>query len=215
MPYDHPNLEELLAPTRNSITGDRKVIRVKDIPVRPTRTWDISEFGWLIKTRRQRCEAGLDKVVEPVALVAFMETVPVLSPTRRWSLIEHSAGGHLSSSLRMVATTLDLKRDVQEHLTAMVRHFCCHKEGWWSPDTTLLDDLFEYRRWITDIGLDCNNWYTYRYLQEAFYPADLSQAAINAIAEEPFDLDSLLGEPKPLGGIEGYAIIAVLAENSD
>lgn len=215
MPYDHPNIEELLAPSRNSIAGDGKVIWVRDIPVQPTRTWDIPEFGWPIKTRRRRGEAGLEKVIEPVALIAFMESVPVLSPTRRWSLIEHSAGGHMCASLRMVATTLALKTEAKQHLTAMVRNFCCHKESWWSADTTLLDDLFEYRRWINNIGLDCNKWYTYRYLQEAFYPADLSQAAIDAIVDEPFDLDSLLSKPELLGSIEDRAIISILAENSD
>ena len=115
----------------------------------------------------------------------------------------------------MIATTIELKGTARAHFTAMVRHFWCHKNGWWDTGTTQLDDLFEYRRWLNEAGLDCNEFNNYRRLQEAFYPIDLTQPHLDAIMEDSFDLDSLVVEPKAWDSLGDQAVLAILSENSD
>jgi hypothetical protein len=150
--------------------------------------------------------------MQVAAFVAFMDRVPVLADQYPWCLLDHQAGGNACKHQRFVGSRVLLKPEIEIEFIEIAKSWYDSQLGW---DLPCLSELTKYRSQLQKIGLDCNRSNTFKYLMEGLYPVDLSQAVIDQVCVQPFSLESLLGSPRPYGSIEHYAILAVIAPNSD
>jgi hypothetical protein len=146
------------------------------------------------------------------AFVAFMDRVPVLADQYPWCLLDHQAAGNACRHQRFVGSRVLLKPEIEIKFVEIAKSSYDSQLGW---DLPSLSELVAYRSQLHEIGLDCNSSSTFKYLMEGLYPIDVSQSVIDQVCLQPFSLDSLLGSPRPYGSIEHYAILAVIAPNSD
>jgi hypothetical protein len=146
------------------------------------------------------------------AFVAFMARVPVLTDKYAWCLLDHQAAGHACSHQRFVGSRALLKPEIETKLVAIAKSWYDSQLGW---DLPCLAELVKYKSQLQAIGLDCNSSHTFKYLMEGLYPIDLSQSVIDQVCQQPFSLEDMLGNPRPYGSIEHYAILVVIAPNSD
>jgi hypothetical protein len=171
-------------------------------------TMDPPVLDWL----GVRSPADIPQRMRVAAFVAFMERVPVLADQYPWCLLDHQAAGNACRHLRFVGSRVLLKPEIELKFVEIAKSWYDSQLGWHLP---CLSELVKYRSQLQGIGLDCNSSGTFKFLMEALYPIDLSQSVIDQVCLQPFSLESLLGSPRPYGSIENYAILAVIAPNSD
>jgi hypothetical protein len=209
------DIETVLAPPRRHGTFDQKVISIthhfRDVHWESTSNPPVSE--WLGNADLSNSNEPFMQSAKIAAFVAFLDRIPVLASGHSWSLLEHQAGGVACLHRSFVGRRLLLKPRVEFELLKIADY-------WYDQDRIRgfeqsLDVLMEYRAQLQQIGLDCNLPGTYRYLTEAFYPADLSQDLIDHICLRPFPLESTLGTPRPYGNVEYMAVLLFIAPNSD
>jgi hypothetical protein len=225
MTVDCTKIETMLAPVRKVESYDNQMISLRSIgnPLVPDRVKACSAIKWTSTSEppisdwlgiAESCLSH-DEVMHGMrvaAFVAFMDFVPVLADGHPWCLLDHQAAGHACRHVRFVARRVLLNEETEFGCLRIATHWYNKQLGW---DLPSLDSLIEYRSQLKQIGLDCNCSKTYRHLMEGFYPVDLSQGLIDRICLQPFALNSILGEPRPYGNIDGYAILAIVAPNSD
>jgi hypothetical protein len=223
------NIESVLAPLRKFDPFDNRMISLRSIgfadnPFEPperrkawaavkwTDTSDPPISEWLGITENASSHDDALRNMRVAAFIGFMDFVPVLADGHPWCLLDHQTAGHACSHVRFVARHVLLNAEIEFEWLRIAAHWYNQQLGW---DLPALGSLIEYRAQLQRIGLDCNSSKTYRYLKEGFYPVDLSQDVMDRICLRSFGLDSMLGEPRPYGRIEHYAILAIVAPNSD
>jgi hypothetical protein len=159
-----------------------------------------------------RSPADIPERMRVAAFVAFMARVPVLADNYSWCLLDHQAAGNACRHQRFVGSRVLLKPEIENKFVDIAKSWYDSQLGW---DLPSLSELIKYRSQLQEIGLDCNSSDTFKYLMEGLYPIDLSQSVIDQVCLQPFLLEEMLGSPRPYGNIEGYAILVVIAPNSD
>ncbi|MEA2818899.1 MAG: hypothetical protein QOJ86_903 [Bradyrhizobium sp.] len=180
--------------------------------LRWTETMDPPVSEWLGDGDGVSSHADARQRMRIAAFVAFMARVPVLSDHYPWCLLDHQAAGNSCRHQRFVGSRVLLKPEIEIKCLDIARSWYDSQLGW---DLPCLSELTKYRSQLREIGLDCNSSNTFKYLMEGLYPIDLSQSVIDQVCLQPFSLESLLGSPRPYGSIEHYAILVVIAPNSD
>lgn len=183
-------------------------LRSAEAALRWADTMDPPVSDWL----GVRSPADIPQRMRVAAFVAFMDRVPVLADEYPWCLLDHQAAGNACRHPRFVGSRVVLKPEIEIKFVEIAKFWYDSQLGWHLPS---LSELVKYRSQLQEIGLDCNSSATFKYLMEGLYPIDLSQSVIDQVCLQPFSLESLLGSPRPYGRIEHYAILAVIAPNSD
>jgi hypothetical protein len=147
------------------------------------------------------------------AFIAFMDLVPVLADGHPWCFLGHQAAGYRCAHLRFLGRRILLKPAVEIRLLEIAKHWYNKQLGCWCEPS--LSDLMEYRTQLQKVGLDCNASGTYRHLNEAFYPIDLSQAVVDQVSVQPFALETILGDPRQYPHACRDCILVIIAPNSD
>jgi hypothetical protein len=220
MTIEHDDIERILGQLRSRDVLTRRILPMEQIPDTFFKhSTEQPVCDWLGDSSLSNCAKGtwvgedvwarIGDLMTPVAFIAFTSRVPVLTPSHRWSLLEHQIAGMLCGQQRFVGLRLRMRAEVAQAVISIARHWWESNIGCWKPS---LDDLETYRAQLRAIGLDANRAYTL--LSEGFYPADFSQEALERIAVDPPAFADLLGEPVD-GSAESHAVIAFVAPNSD
>lgn len=227
MTVDATEIETALGPLRGFDSDSTRMIsldsiggpwvkhpdrRKAEIALRWTGTTEPPVSEWLGNVGGLSSHEEILHRMRIAAFVAFMDRVPVLAKERPWSLLNHQAAGHANKHIRFVASRVLLKPEIEVRFLDIAKSWYDSQLGWGLPS---LSELTKYRSQLQEIGLDCNSSNTFKYLMEGLYAVDLSQSVIDQVCLQPFSLEGLLGSPRPYGSIEGYAILAVIAPNSD
>jgi hypothetical protein len=229
MTIDCTSIESILEPLRKFDSYDNRMISLRSIgfaanpfaPPERRQAWRAIGWSetskppvsdWLGNVEGSTSHAEILQRMRVVPFIAFMDMVPVLAKGHPWCLLDHQAGGHACSHLRFLGRRVSLKPEIEFGCLRIASQWYGKQLGSGQPS---LSELMEYRAQLQEIDLDCNSAATYRFLTEAFYPIDLSQAVIDRICLQPFSLESVLGHPKPYGSVGHMAILAIVAPNSD
>jgi hypothetical protein len=245
MTVDCTNIESILGPLRQCQSFDGRMISLTSLSGLGTVSKGVlvlsrgmSSFGHRVASQEETASSGVkwtstdqkpvsdwlgnvegsrshDEILRRMriaAFIAFMDFVAVLAEGHPWCLLDHQAAGHACFHVRFIGRRILLKPAVEAQLLEIAKHWYNRQVG---PDAPSLSQLMEYRAQLQRAGLDCNRQWTYRYLKEAFYPIDLSQAVVDEVCLQPFILESVLGRPRPLGTVEHYATLVIVAPNSD
>ena len=167
---------------------------------------------WLGNTREVSAHAEVLRRMRVAAFIAFMNEVPILSHDHPWCLINHQSAGHACNQMRFVGRRILVKLEIEFKFLEIATFWYNKQLG---GDLPSLSELATYRSQLQRIGLDCNSSGTFRYLKEGLYPVDLTQSTIDQVCQQPFALESLVGNPRPYGKIEHYAVLVFIAPNSD
>jgi hypothetical protein len=149
-------------------------------------------------------------------VLAFTDRVPQLSKRYEWSALDHVCGDTRIERIKLIATELRPRPDVQAALNRIVRR-------WFK--STLCDPSFvipaareaaearmgEYRAQLDELGV----WWSGQNPSpwEALYPIDATQAALEALALDPPQL-RVVSQPTTAGQQVTPAIL-LLSANSD
>ncbi len=229
MTVNTTEIETVLGPLRQFESFDNRMISLTSIgfpdnpflPPEHRKAWVAIQWtdtgtppvsDWLGNVEGVSSHAEVVRRMRVAAFVAFTDRVPVLATDHPWCLLDHQTAGHACRQQRLVGRRVTLKPDVEFKCLEIATSHYNSQLGW---DLPCLSELVEYRSQLQAIGLDCNSSRTFKYLMEGFYPIDLSQSVIDQVCVQPFSLESLLGSPRPYGSIEHYAILVVIAPNSD
>jgi len=229
MTVNATEIETVLGPLRGFDSYDNRMISLKSIgfpdnpfaPPERRKAWAATQWtntgtppvaDWLGNVEGVSSHAEVIQRMRVAVFVAFTDMVPVLAVDHPWCLLDHQSAGHACRQQRFVGRRVLLKPEVEFKFLEIATSCYDSQLGW---DLPCLSDLMKYRSQLQEIGLDCNSSGTFRYLMEGFYPIALSQSVIDQVCLQPFLLESLLGSPRPYGSIEHYAILAVIAPNSD
>ncbi|QPF83286.1 hypothetical protein IC762_26750 [Bradyrhizobium genosp. L] len=229
MTVNATEIETILGPLRGFHSYDNRMISLRSMGL-PDNPFVLSEHrkagaaiqwtdtgaapvsDWLGNVEGISSHAEIIQRMRVAAFVAFTDMIPVLAADHPWCLLNHQAAGHACRQQRFVGRRVLLRPEVEfKCIEIAISHYNTQL-GW---DLPRLSDLMKYRSQLQEIGLDCNSSGTFKHLMEGFYPIDLSQSVIDQVCLQPFSLESLLGSPRPYGSIEHYAILAVIAPNSD
>ncbi|ERF83396.1 hypothetical protein JQ559_28365 [Bradyrhizobium viridifuturi] len=229
MTVNATEVEAVLGPLRGFHSYDNRMISLRSIgspdnpfaPPELRKAWAATQWtdtgtapvsDWLGNVEGSSSHAETIQRMRVAAFVAFTDMVPVLAADHPWCLLNHQAAGHACRQQRLVGRRVLLKPEVEFKCLEIATSYYNTQLGW---DLPFLSDLMKYRSQLQEIGLDCNSSGTFKWLMEGFYPIDLSQPVIDQVCLQPFSLESLLGSPRPYGSIEHYAILVVIAPNSD
>lgn len=149
-----------------------------------------------------------DSLGKVVALLAFTEAFPKLSPVREWYAIEHQSGGLVCHQPRFVGTPLVLRQEMRERLEALAARYFEANGGRFYRGGLIVSDVIAYVAALADLGLHCER--SYHLLEEAVYPIDATQDHLDLLAHDAPSLNQL-SEGSGYGGLA----IVILAENSD
>jgi len=229
MTVNRTDVESILAPLRELDSFDNRMISLRsmgfpDNPFAPPerrKAWAAVRWAntsappvsdWLGNTELGSSHDEVLRRMRVATFIAFMDMVPVLAPDHPWCLIDHQAGGHACRHPRFIGRRISLKPDIEFKCLEIATFWYNTQLGW---DLPCLSDLMKYRSQLQEFGFDCNSSKTFQHLMEGLYPADLTQSVIDRVCQHPFSLESLLGSPRPYGSVEHYAILVIIARNSD
>jgi hypothetical protein len=227
MTVDTPEIETILGPLRGFDSDRTRMVSLRSIGVpaakhpdlqraeialRWTGTEEPPVSEWLGNPDEASSHAETLQRMRVAAFVAFLDRVPVLADEHPWCLLDHQAAGHACRHVRFVGRRVVLKPEMETKCLDIAKSLYDSQLGWGLP---CLSELTKYRSQLQEVGLDCNSAETFKYLMEGLYPIDLSQLVIDQVCLQPFSLETLLGNPRPYGSIEHYAILAIIAPNSD
>lgn len=146
-----------------------------------------------------------------VPMIGFLDYVPRLGSGPAWNLLTHQTAGCACRHPRVLGHFVRLKPSIHEAVLAIARDLYGSLLGERSYPS--LDDLNAYRGQLRAVGLDCNQFETFRHLQEGLYPAEIDQATADLILEDKVVLTDLL-DPNDYLGIR-YMSFFFIAANSD
>jgi hypothetical protein len=210
MTVNATEIETLLGPLRSL---SQRMISLQSISSpRWTDTFTALVSEWLGTVDNLASHAERVQRLRIAAFVAFMDVVPVLADEHPWCLLDHQTAGYACRHLRFVGRRVLLKPEMELKCLEIATSWYNSQLG---RDNPCLSELVRYRSQLQEIGLDCNSSRTFKYLMEGVYPIDLSQSIMDHVCLQPFSLESLLGNPRPYGSIEHYAILIAIAPNSD
>jgi hypothetical protein len=229
MTVNATEIETVLGPLRGFDSYDNRMISLRSIgfpgnpfaPPERRKVWAATQWTgtetppvseWLGNIEGVSSHVEIIQRMRVAAFVAFMDIVPVLADKHPWCLLDHQAAGHACKHQRFVGRRVLLKPEIDFKCLEIATFWYNSQLGW---DLPCLSDLTKCRSQLREIGLDCNSSKTFQYLMEGLYPIDLSQSVIDQVCQQPFSLNEMLGSPRPYGSIEGYAILVVIAPNSD
>jgi hypothetical protein len=214
MSVDVTRIEDVLGPLRGRSSFDQRMIPLQSMgSLQWTGTWTAPVSEWLGNVDDISSHAETLQRMRVAAFAAFMDRVPVLADEHPWCLLDHQAAGNACRHVRFVGRRILLKPEMEIEFLDIAKSSYDSQLG--RGDLECLTELVRYRSQLQEIGLDCNSSGTFKYLMEGLYPIDLSQSVMDQVCLQPFSLESLLGNPRPYGSIEHYAILAVIAPNSD
>lgn len=154
------------------------------------------------------------RAIHVVPVLAFLQSVPLLSNDREWIALHHQCGGYQCLQVAMVATTLTPNATIKNGLDNIGKQFYFAQHGQLEPGNMLASSISEYVTALNEIGLDCEC--TWRRLSEGLYPIDCTQENLNKIASNAPSLDMMAdwrGFTRARYSID--PIILLLANNSD
>jgi hypothetical protein len=223
MTVDVTEIESILGPLRGFDSDRTRMIALTsiggptmkhpdlmraEVALRWSETMDSPVSDWM----GVRSPGDVPQRMRVAAFVAFMDRVPVLADKYPWCLLDHQGAGNACRHRRFIGSRVLLKPEVEDKFVDIAKSWYDSQLGW---DLPSLSALVKYRTQLQEVGLDCNSSNTFKYLMEGLYPIDLSQSVIDQICLQSLSLKSLLGSPRPYGSIENYAILAIIAPNSD
>ncbi len=144
-----------------------------------------------------------------VAVLAFTQSVPLLSANYEWFCADHQAGGHACDQVRFVGTPLNLRPSIDEHLRQLAKKYYYAQCGHFYRGRLRASDIVGYVETLHSLGFECE--YSWRLFQEGIYPIDATQAHLDRLSDRPPNLNDITARGKTLDNLT----ILVLAENSD
>lgn len=164
--------------------------------LKPTHTWDY--FDDLSDVFGQ----GI------VAILAYMNLVPILPITRTWMAFQHQAAGYACRQIVVIGTVLEPKPKIKKAFTEIAKKNCYALGGWFEgPDS----DPKTTARYIDDIenlGLSCSDGARHE-LCESIYPVDATRRALKTCFEDIEDLIYLTEDER------AKPLVLFLSSNSD
>lgn len=174
-----------------------------------TPSWEIFQFR---NCRKEDINVGDPTTLEIVLLLAFTESVPVLSRTYQWMAIEHQGGGISTRHPRFIATQLTPRPSVYPALCKLARDRWFAHRGNLYQERITAEDIATYHNDLIKIGVNCD--YSYPHLIESVYPIDATQANLDVLAEDAPRLERITVPPTNIHDRKNLAMF-VLTDNSD